>query len=136
MTRSIAFDVIGVPKAQGSKRAFVVGGKARMIEQLKDNGWRDSVAREARTFAAEQFTGPIRVDVTFNMPRPKSRPKSHHGWHTTSPDIDKLLRSVFDGITASGLWRDDALVCEVHAKAIESAAWTGCSITITELDVS
>lgn len=130
--RSVAFDVLGTPKPQGSSRAFVVGGKARITSAGKDNGWRDSVAREARVFAAEQFTGPIRVDITFNMPRPKSRPKSHHGWHTTSPDIDKLLRSVFDGITASGLWRDDALVCEVHAKAIESAAWTGCSITITD----
>ena len=134
MTRSVAFDVAGVPKPQGSTRAFVVGGKARITSANKDNGWRDSVARAAQAFNAEQFTGPVAVVITFVMPRPKSRPKNHHGWHATSPDIDKLIRSCFDAITASGLWRDDALVADVHARAIESAGWTGARIVISELE--
>jgi crossover junction endodeoxyribonuclease RusA len=130
---TVSFDVLGTPKPQGSNRAFVVAGKARITSASKDNGWRDSVARTAAAIDHEQFTGPVGVNITFRMPRPKSRPKTHHGWHSTSPDIDKLLRSCLDAITSSGLWKDDGQVAAVSMHAIETTAWTGASFTIYEL---
>jgi Holliday junction resolvase RusA-like endonuclease len=64
---------------------------------------------------------PLRVNLEFCMPRPKS----HYGsgknagtvkdssprHHTTKPDIDNLRKLVMDAMNGI-FWRDDALICE------------------------
>ena len=43
---------------------------------------------------------------------PTSAPKRRRYWQTTrtSGDVDKLIRSTFDALTAAGVWHDDAQV--------------------------
>jgi crossover junction endodeoxyribonuclease RusA len=59
------------------------------------------------------LTGPVRLLVAFYLPRPKSLPKKvlHH---VKKPDLDKLVRSVKDGLTRVA-WKDDSQVVDVKA---------------------
>lgn len=143
MTRH-QFEVIGLPAPQGSKSAVTIGGKARIIEgkttaqRAKHKAWRNDVAQTARdltthpdpTIRVDQYTGPTEMTIQFWMPRPKSRPKKHHGWHTTRPDKDKLLRATLDGLVQGGILADDSLVCVIHLEAIEVTGATGACITL------
>ena len=130
-----AFDVIGHPAHQGSKRH--VGG-GRMVEMSKKVGpWRDSVAHAAMAAmgAGPGLTGPVELLVTFQVPMPASRRAvdRHRGWRWADrrPDLDKLLRSTLDGLTASGIIEDDARVVAIHAHMIEVAhGWTGAKVRL------
>ena len=144
MTDTVAFDVIGNPSPQGSKRAFVVqpkgGGKPRAVMTEASGGhreWRSLVRNETHLLVsshqASMFTGPVHVKLTFHMPLPKTDP--HRTLHCTTPDGDKLARTVLDAITQGGLIRDDALVCKLIAVKLyaRDGHWTGCSIEVRDL---
>jgi Holliday junction resolvase RusA-like endonuclease len=102
--------VLGVPGPQGSKR-YVGGG--RMIESSKKVApWRDSVAWAAREVMAGRppIDGPVRCQMVFVFPRPKSRKRT--ALHDRKPDLSKLIRSTEDALTTGGAWADDARVVE------------------------
>jgi crossover junction endodeoxyribonuclease RusA len=117
----IEFFVPGTPQPGGSKRAFVVNGRAVVTEDAKRNRpWRNEVASRATdAHRGDPLEGPLALSVTFSMPRPKG----HYGtgrnaaalkpnaprWHTSRPDRTKLLRALEDALTGI-LWRDDAQV--------------------------
>jgi Holliday junction resolvase RusA-like endonuclease len=133
------FDVVGVPAPQGSKSAFVIGKRAVIVDgsskvgREKHKTWRSCVteaAMEARD--DHEFTGPVSVQVRFFLPLPSSDP--HRSIHSTKPDLDKLLRSVLDSLTASGLIRDDSLVWDVLTSKVyaRDGHWTGATITVND----
>lgn len=118
----IKFRVNGKPVTQGSKRAFVRGKHAVMIEDRKDSlmSWRSLIADEARkVYDGDPIEGPLYVSLEFIF----SRPKGHYGTgrnagrlkdsapmsHTTKPDLDKLTRAVGDALSGV-LWRDDSQI--------------------------
>ena len=134
---SVTFEVFGVPAPQGSKRHV---GHGVMVESSKAlPSWRDAVTWAARA-AAQRYGvtaplgGPLSLDVEFRFPMPKARPKAARdvgrAWRTATPDLDKLVRAVFDALTASGLIVDDARICEVSARKVEVVGWTGAIITL------
>lgn len=62
--------------------------------------------------------GPIGLELTFILPRPKrliwkSR-TMHRVRHISKPDLDNLQKSVKDALSKL-VWADDAQVCEVVA---------------------
>jgi crossover junction endodeoxyribonuclease RusA len=138
----IRFDVVGVPVQQGSKRHI---GGGRMIESAgtRHRDWRHAVATEARSVAAgipdAPLDGPLCLSVQFRFPMPTSRPKRLRdigvAWKTSAPDLDKLVRSVGDSLTDSGLIRDDARIGMVIATKVEVTDWSGAVIQLYPLDV-
>lgn len=113
----LTFIIEGTPVQQGSKTAFNIGNRAVVTDQnaktLKP--WRALVQYRA-TEASKiwpQFQGPIAVTIDFYMPRGTTVKRARP---SVTPDIDKLLRALFDGITDSGLWADDALVVDAHVR--------------------
>lgn len=94
---TLAFFVAGTPVPQGSMRAF----GSRIIQSPEVKAWRGEVTAEALTAAEaagweEPLDAPCQVDLTFWLPRPK-RPR----WRlfaATKPDLDKLVRAVFDAL--------------------------------------
>lgn len=135
----LEFTVLGTPAPQGSKRPFVRGGRAVLVEERRDsiNLWRGDVVRAAidarndpwtgRTHdnGAPLFDGPVFVTVEFRFTRPKNHYRTGRNAHLLRdaaplfpagmPDVDKLQRSTFDAITTAGVWKDDCQVVDVHA---------------------
>jgi len=138
-----AFDVYGVPKPQGSARAFVANGKAR-ITATGGTGfaaWRNAVADAARSAHGDQapLDGPLRLTIAFRFPMPAARKKVDRErgwcWHTVAPDIDKLTRLVADALTAAGVIVDDARICSLLVTATEvHQAWTGAHVAIEVIE--
>lgn len=109
----ISFRVDGVPVPQGSKTVARGGGKVwlRDANAARLKPWRAEVAAAADL--GHTFDGPVFVAATFFMPRPQ-RPK----WWSPAvkPDVDKLTRALFDGMTDGGLLADDARVTRAHVE--------------------
>lgn len=128
----IAFEVIGEPKPQGSKRAVPIyrGGVPVMKDGrtltrvIEDNPklaqWRQEVAHAVRAiYDGPLITGPVQLRLCFGRPRPKS----HYGsgrnagvlkrlapkYPTSRPDTIKLARAIEDALTGV-LWRDDSQI--------------------------
>lgn len=153
MRGAVTFWVEGVPAPQGSKTAFRHARTGRVV-MVDDNRprlklWREAVSLEGRRAmgGADPLEGPMFVRLAFFMPRPKS----HYGTGKNSgkvrrgapqypagvPDLDKLCRGVFDGLTAGGVWIDDAQA--VHLRALKhyvgEADGPGVLVTVSGVPV-
>jgi Holliday junction resolvase RusA-like endonuclease len=145
----VVFSVHGRPAQMGSKRAFVVKGRAVMTNTNSDSlrQWYTAVASTAAGVmrGSAQVTGPVRLSMRFYFKRPKNHYRTGKNanvmkdtapvFHSQSPDLDKLIRSTQDALS-SVVWRDDSQVCQYGNV---SRAWSedgveGAEIAIELLD--
>lgn len=134
----ITFSVHGTPKPQGSKKAFIAAGRAVMKEAAGNEhaAWRNAIAQAAMDQASltGQLNEPLEAHITFRFPMPKSRTKLDREtgwrWRSENPDVDKLARTVFDGLVAGGLIRDDNLIVIANLAKMEVTDWTGVYIVL------
>lgn len=108
----------GECRPQGSKQGFIRGGRVVLVDgggsgAQKLKTWRASVKSALENF--EPISGPIEIYLDFRLLRPKSRLRLKESYVSVKPDLDKLTRAVFDGITDSGAWEDDSRVVSLHA---------------------
>lgn len=137
----LSFFVPGVPKPQGSKRAFVNPKTNRAViveDNTKTRDWRGDVkwfAQQERGVDAVVTDDAVAVNVRFIMPRPKSTPKSRTPRAVKKPDVDKLLRTILDALTGT-VWRDDSQVVELHGtkRLAEIDEAPGAHISVEVLD--
>ena len=120
--------VYGEPAPQGSKRAYVRGTRAVLVESsAKVKPWRQAiVAAVLQQEPNLRLAGPVCVRATFFHKRPKAHYGSKQGqpylkptaptWVAKTPDLDKVLRSTLDGLVDSGLIADDSQVVVIHAQ--------------------
>lgn len=122
--RRLAFAVLGDPVPQGSKRIGRAGGRPDGRPLILDwkghalRSWRFQVAVLARAAKIraelELFEGPVAVSLYFRL----RRGLTVRRWMpSTKPDLDKLVRAVFDSLTGV-VWRDDAQVVSVSATKV------------------
>lgn len=147
MTRYLR--VRGIPAAQGTARAFVAGGKARLATDSNrpgspTNAWRQSVAAEARIQYgdAPASRGPIRVVAELSWPRPLAHyraAKPERGlrpdaptWKTSKPDSDKCARALLDALMGIA-YADDAQVVDLVIRKTWSDT-PGAVIAISEVE--
>lgn len=130
----LAFEVLGNPAPQGSKRHV---GNGILIESSKKVApWRQAVAAAARDLANDHgcLDQPLTLAVVFRFPMPRSRPaavrRAGEAPKTTTPDVDKLLRSTADGLVMGGLIVDDARLVTVLGTKREVVGWTGAELTL------
>lgn len=123
-------NVPGTPTPQGSKRAFVVGGRAVVTESAgeKLKIWRAAVAAEVQATVNELGwelleKDPCYVTLTFTLKPAKADPK---WWvfHRKRPDLDKLIRAVLDELSGR-VFTDDSQVAGVTAT--KTIAWDGAT---------
>jgi Holliday junction resolvase RusA-like endonuclease len=112
-TGALAFTCLGDPVPQGSKRWV-----GRLIEsnQKTLEPWREALRSAAHKAMGEDWRpldGPLVARITFRMRVPKSRPKWRK-YPDGKPDLDKLVRAVFDACTSVGVWCDDAQVVDLR----------------------
>ena len=131
----INFFVEGEPAPQGSKNGFVKNGRVVMVESSKKvKPWRSAVTEQTACYLSwntlEAMTTPVEIALVFHLPRPKSVTRD---WPSVKPDLDKLIRSTFDGLTTGGLYTDDALVIAVSASKQYATDKIGCQIIASEV---
>lgn len=141
----VIFRVVGVPAPQGSKTAVMRGKRPILIEGSSTVGreahraWREAVGWAAKEQVSKHGPFgddvPLHVQIAFAMPRPKSRPKKAI-WADRKPDLDKLIRSTFDGLSDGGLVRHDSRVVTVTASKsyAKPGKATGAIVMVTEAD--
>lgn len=106
----------GRPAPQGSKRHL---GNGIMVESSKAvKPWRVDVAWRVRGAFLTPFDGPVKLELEFVMPRPKSTPKKSTPAAIKRPDVDKLARAVLDAITGVVVADDSQIVHLVATKRI------------------
>lgn len=112
----IRLDVYGLPKPQGSKK--IIHG--RLVEASGNalKVWRKQIAEACIPYSQENIhLGPVRLEVDFFMPRPKTVSFQKRPKPIVPPDLDKLARAVLDGIGQSEMiWGDDSQVVEIFAR--------------------
>lgn len=119
------FRIDGIPKAQ--PRARSRGKAPGVYDPGTAEGWKALVcAAFARIRPDEPFDQPLKVDVDWYFPRPRTfnkRTRAAYGGksrdvpkgivlHTSKPDRDNCDKAVLDALTNLGFMRDDALVCD------------------------
>jgi crossover junction endodeoxyribonuclease RusA len=145
MRPPLEFFCVGLPKPQPRAKARAFGKFAQVYNPKTSDDWKMIVRNEARA-AWEQsgnetpWEGPLRVDLTFCFPRPKSHFRANGElkpnaptWHTTKPDRDNSDKAVLDALTNLGIWHDDKQVCDGR---IVKQYWTspGCKIRISQAE--
>jgi len=127
----INYWIEGEPAPQGSKTGFIKNGRVVMVESsLKVKPWRIAVAAETRKQVQSPFQNPVEIALVFHLPKPKTVTRK---WPAVKPDLDKLIRSTFDGLTTGGLYTDDALVIAVIATKQYATDRIGCQIIASEV---
>lgn len=121
-------------RPMGSPRAIVSEGKKGSTGQKALKAWRDAIVAEAqRAGLHETLEGPVRVQIVFALPRPKSYP-AWRWLHWVRPDLDKLSRSTLDGLTTAKVYKDDAQVVELAVRKVYALDRpTGATIKIEPL---
>lgn len=118
--------VHGLPAPQGSKRHLGNGVMIEMSKKIKP--WREAVKWAAIEAMApnsgEGIKGPVSIEITFTLPKPKSAPKRRRTWPDRTPDLDKLCRSTFDALCQVGSIEDDARIVECICRKVFPGAHT------------
>jgi Holliday junction resolvase RusA-like endonuclease len=150
MPRTISFEVRGKPQQKGSKRAFAIRRKsgkmgAVVVDDNKRSApWQTLVQAAGIAVMGKDppLSGPLAARIVFSFSRPKGHyrtGKNAHllkrtapGEHAQEPDIDKLLRTLFDGLSGIVI-QDDRQICHVTAVRQWSLAFDGVNVTVEQL---
>lgn len=132
--------VPGIPVGKGRPRMSVRGGHPRAYTPEKTVRYENLVRT---TFMndypdAVPIDVPVRVDIYAQFPIPKSWSKKKKasavdGFVSKKPDIDNIIKSIFDGLNGVA-WTDDAMVASVVAEKNYTDKMPSCRITITTLE--
>lgn len=122
--KPITIVVHGIPRPGGGKIAGFNKRTGKMFvrpDNPRTAPWRQDVAgAAAQQYSGPLLTGPVLMVYSFLFPRPKS----HYGtgknadvlkpsaprFHTTKPDLTKIIRSTEDALTGI-VYKDDSQVC-------------------------
>ena len=129
---AVEFTCSGVPGTKGSVRAFYNRGLGRAIvvnDSKKAAPWAAIVSHEARLAMGDRppLAGPLRLLITFILPRPKSHYRSTGALRADAPvyvekkpDGDKLERCSWDALTGI-VFGDDSQIADWNGKKVYAA---------------
>lgn len=125
------------PKPSNQRRAAVVGGHARVVQDPAVRDHQNAIAAIAAAVRPKDSRGyprvieePVHIDLLVVLPRPASLSarSSRTGlplkdparrWARSRPDLDNLQKSVLDGLRS--WWTDDSLVVAITAAKVIAA---------------
>lgn len=111
------FTIHGQARPQGSKTNL---GRGRIIESSPHvRKWRKTVTTYAKQHFHRPYPKPTPIELHINavLPRTKAMGKKRQDPMVQTPDIDKLLRAICDGLTGIA-YEDDSQVihCVIHKR--------------------
>ncbi len=129
--------IYGDPAPQGSKTAYVRGGRAILVEANKRlPAWRETGVMTCfmrmKELQANVMLGPVSVSMTFYVERPKSVSRA---FPNVAPDLDKYCRSVGDILEQGGVLSNDAQIVSLMANKVYADADNppGCKIRVLHI---
>jgi Holliday junction resolvase RusA-like endonuclease len=140
---SFSFTVFGFePRPQGSKkyvgtRRTKAGANIPLIIEASPGlpVWRKAVADAVKQAMQDsgdlsKFEGAVKVEAVFYLTR---KPSVKRLYPTVPPDLDKILRSLMDGISAKGegVWGDDSQVVRLEVSKKYATGQPGVAVTIS-----
>lgn len=140
MGRVVTFTIPGRPRTKNARKAFVVGGKARVVESKRTRKNESDVRVLAAQHAPDKpFSGPVCLKVVFCFVPPKSTPKwkreamleARHQ-HVKRPDIENMVKLVNDALQGV-FYHDDSQVMELEA-AKEYGEVNQTVVTVREIE--
>ena len=111
----LTIDVAGEPASQGSHS--VIHGRIVQVNSAKHKRWRNAVAFAALDLVTdgwELLDEPLELSVIFYLPRPKTATRQ---FPAVMPDVDKLLRAVFDSLSGV-IYVDDSRIIRATAQKL------------------
>lgn len=124
-----AFTLDVLPKPSNKRRAAMVGGHARVVQDAGVRAHQTTVAAMAAQYRPRQdgqpvqLSEPVSVRIVAVIARPKrlmgSKWPSGRIWCGSRPDADNLAKSVLDGLR--DWWTDDSIVAELLVQKLYAA---------------
>lgn len=120
----LRFTVLGEPQGKGRARVGNIAGRARMFTPAKTVQYENLIALMAQDAmgGAEQFAGPVLLEVTMHCPVRASWSKKKQAqalagemYPTSKPDADNCLKAVCDALNGVA-WKDDTQVTDVRMR--------------------
>ena len=118
---TLTFHIPGIAAPQGSLRIFPSRNPGQRGRMVADHGgkvrrWRRTVSLFARRAMERRalIPGPLRLEVTFLLPRPKSLTRRIEK-PERKPDLDKLVRAIGDALEGV-VYPHDAQITTVVAR--------------------
>lgn len=124
MITNVAFTVPGEPQGKGRPRIGKVGQHARMFTPQKTVAYEGLVAHAARQAMAGhnllQGACTVELDVLCSVPASWSKKKQAAALAgtvrpTKKPDVDNVVKAVFDGMNGV-VWKDDVQAVTVMVR--------------------
>lgn len=122
----ITFTVPGQPQGKGRPRIGKIGAHARMFTPAKTVAYEGLIAHAAQVVmdraGAKLFEDAVGVNLFIDcqVPASWSQKKQRAALAgevlpTSKPDVDNVVKAVFDGLNGV-LWRDDVLVVDTRIR--------------------
>lgn len=125
----ISLRIDGEPDGQKRPRVFFNRNAGRVIAWSPKSAWAQQVFAKAMLMRPKTaLEGPLSIDLTFWLPRPKSRPKD--AWHASRPDWDNLAKSTCDALTKARWWKDDSRIVCASVRKLYSTVSDGPGVKI------
>lgn len=127
MSGSIVFEIPGNPIAKKRPRFTVRGGHAMAYsDQASEEGlWIIQAMEKCKNHLQRPICVPVDIAINFYLKRPKGHygtgknsdilKKSAPKHHACKPDIDNLVKWVFDCLNHCGVWKDDCQIVRLNA---------------------
>ena len=124
--------VEGIPKPQPRPR---LANNGKVFNPHSADAWKNQIKAAFIACRQETITTPVCLKAAFYLPMPKDMKKNltladEVIAHNTIPDLDNFLKSLMDGITNAGIWKDDALVYKIESEKWYSPTRIGARIII------
>ena len=119
--------VDGIPKAQPRPR---MTAKGHAYNPHSADAWKEEIKATFRPVLRPTITGPVRLQASFFLPKPKSMKNAGNIAHAKKPDTDNLLKAVMDSLTAVGVWVDDAQVYRIETGKYYALKKPGAQIIV------
>ena len=110
----ITFSCDGNPVPQGSLK--VINGHILHSQGSALAVWRSTIALSARFAGAKPLDGPMGIEVTFRVRRPKTVKRDYP---SVAPDLDKYIRACLDALTGI-CYIDDSQIVDISSKKVYS----------------
>ena len=137
--RKISFELTCAPTPQQRVRHGYVNGRPVSYKSTAQKLNEKELDMQLLPYAPEvPLEGALSVSVVCHMPLPASLSRSETGerlrvgWHITRPDLDNMIKQLWDALSRADFWTDDDQVSVIHAMKIYSQT-PGWTVKIKEL---